>query len=58
MENEKVEVVETEDMKAKFTEKLKELLEIGKKKRNILEYSEISDFFNFGIFGFFPGCTR
>ena len=32
-------------MKAKFQEKMKELLEIGKKKRNILEYQEISDFF-------------
>lgn len=37
--------VETEEMKAKFREKLAELLEIGKKKRNILEYQEISDFF-------------
>lgn len=40
-----VEAVETEEMKAKFQEKIKELLEIGKKKRNILEYQEISDFF-------------
>ena len=38
-------VVETEEMKAKFQQKLKELLELGKKKRNILEYQEISDFF-------------
>lgn len=37
--------VETEEMKAKFKEKLAELLAIGKKKRNILEYQEISDFF-------------
>ena len=37
--------VETEEMKAKFREKLAELLELGKKKRNILEYQEISDFF-------------
>ena len=37
--------VETEEMKAKFQQKLKELLELGKKKRNILEYQEISDFF-------------
>ena len=29
----------------KFREKLKSLLELGKKKRNILEYQEISDFF-------------
>lgn len=38
-------VVETEETKAKFREKLKSLLELGKKKRNILEYQEISDFF-------------
>ena len=37
--------VETEETKAKFREKLKSLLELGKKKRNILEYQEISDFF-------------
>ena len=34
-----------EDMKAKFQEKLAELLVLGKKKKNILEYQEISDFF-------------
>ena len=37
--------VETEETNAKFREKLKSLLELGKKKRNILEYQEISDFF-------------
>lgn len=37
--------VETEETKAKFREKLKSLLELGKKKRNILEYQEISGFF-------------
>ena len=37
--------VETEETKAKFREKLKSLLELGNKKRNILEYQEISDFF-------------
>lgn len=37
--------VETEEMKTKFQEKLAELLALGKKKRNILEYQEISDFF-------------
>ncbi|HIR94328.1 MAG TPA: RNA polymerase sigma factor RpoD [Candidatus Egerieimonas intestinavium] len=31
--------------KAKFTEKLTELLEMGKKKKNVLEYQEINDFF-------------
>ena len=35
----------TEENKGKFREKLKSLLELGKKKRNILEYQEISDFF-------------
>ena len=37
--------VETEETKAKFREKLKSLLELGKKKRNIVEYQVISDFF-------------
>ena len=37
--------VDNEELKAKFQEKMKELLELGKKKRNILEYQEISDFF-------------
>ena len=37
--------METEETKAKFREKLKSLLELGKKKRNIQEYQEISDFF-------------
>ena len=30
---------------AKFEEKLKEILVMAKKKKNILEYQEISDFF-------------
>ena len=38
-------VVETEEMKQKFQEKLVELLAFGKKKKNMLEYQEISDFF-------------
>ena len=38
-------VVEAEDAKVKFQEKLTELLALGKKKKNILEYQEISDFF-------------
>ena len=38
-------VVETEEMKARFQEKLVELLALGKKKKNILEYQEINDFF-------------
>jgi RNA polymerase primary sigma factor len=42
---ENVAAVETEEMKAKFQERMTQLLEIGKKKRNILEYQEISDHF-------------
>ena len=42
---EQVEVVETQEMKEKFQAKLVELLAVGKKKKNILEYQEISDFF-------------
>ena len=34
-----------ENVQAKFEERLKELLAIAKKKKNILEYQEISDFF-------------
>ena len=32
----------------KFSEKLVELLELAKKKKNVLEYQEINDFFNGG----------
>ena len=35
-----------ENVQAKFEERLKELLNIAKKKRNVLEYQEISDFFH------------
>ena len=42
---EKVETVGTAEAKAKFQEKLKELLALGRKKKNMLEYQEISDFF-------------
>ena len=42
---EQAEAVETAEMKAKFQQKLIELLALGKKKNNILEYQEISDFF-------------
>ena len=38
---EQAEVVETAEMKAKFQQKLIELLALGKKKKNILEYQEI-----------------
>lgn len=32
--------------KAQFAEQLKNLVELGKKKKNVLEYQEISDFFS------------
>ena len=35
-----------EENVAKFSEKLKELLAMAKKKKNVLEYQEISDFFS------------
>ena len=38
-------VVDAEEAKVKFQEKLAELLVLGKKKKNILEYQEINDFF-------------
>ena len=38
-------VVDAEEAKVKFQEKLTELLALGKKKTNILEYQEINDFF-------------
>ena len=34
-----------ENIRAKFEEKIKELLNMAKKKKNVLEYQEISDFF-------------
>ncbi|MCM1123989.1 MAG: RNA polymerase sigma factor RpoD [Eubacterium sp.] len=34
-----------ENVQAKFEERLKELLAVAKKKKNVLEYQEISDFF-------------
>ena len=37
--------VNTQEIKTKFQQKMGELLEIAKKKRNILEYQEISDHF-------------
>ena len=42
---EKLEAVETEEVMAKFQEKLQELLAMAKKRKNMLEYQEISDFF-------------
>ena len=35
-----------EENVVKFSEKLKELLALAKKKKNVLEYQEISDFFH------------
>ena len=43
--NETPVVENSEEMKQKFQEKLVELLAFGKKKKNMLEYQEISDFF-------------
>ena len=34
-----------ENTQAKFAEKIKELLNMAKKKKNVLEYQEISDHF-------------
>ena len=34
-----------DEAQVKFTEKLKEILEFAKKKKNVLEYSEVNDFF-------------
>lgn len=42
---ENLEAVSTDELEAKFQEKIKELLEMGKKKKNILEDAEINDFF-------------
>ena len=35
-----------ENVQAKFEEKMKELLAAAKKKKNVLEYQEINDFFS------------
>ena len=35
-----------ENVQAKFEERLKELLNVAKKKKNVLEYQEISEFFH------------
>ena len=43
--NETPVVENSEEMKQKFQEKLVELLAFGKKKKNMLEYQEINDFF-------------
>ena len=45
--NQKTEIVAADKVEraAKLTEKLKELVEIAKKKKNMLEYQEINDFF-------------
>ncbi|MDD6157181.1 MAG: RNA polymerase sigma factor RpoD [Lachnospiraceae bacterium] len=42
---ENLEAVSTDELEVKFQEKMKELLEMGKKKKNILEDAEINDFF-------------
>ncbi|WP_455720863.1 RNA polymerase sigma factor RpoD [Agathobacter sp.] len=42
---EQKDMAQTDEMKLKFQEKLIQILELGKKKKNILEYQEIADFF-------------
>ena len=37
--------MEDNNSKQLFQEKLKELLEFAKKKKNVLEYQEVNDFF-------------
>ena len=38
-------IMDEMQLQEKFTEKLKELLEIAKKKKNVLEYQEITEHF-------------
>ena len=40
-----MEVIMDENTKVKFDEKIKDLLNLAKKKKNVLDYSEVSDFF-------------
>ena len=40
-----MEVIMDENTKVKFDEKIKEILNLAKKKKNVLDYSEINDFF-------------
>ena len=42
---ENVETVNNEELQAKFQERLRELLELAKKRKNMLEDHEVSDFF-------------
>ena len=44
-EEQQVQAAETQEMREKFQAKLIEVLAFGKKKKNMLEYQEISDFF-------------
>ena len=44
-EEQPVQATETQEMREKFHAKLIEILALGKKKKNMLEYQEISDFF-------------
>ena len=43
--DENIQALSTEEAKAKFQEKLQELLALAKKRKNMLEYQEINDFF-------------
>ena len=44
-EEQQVQATDTQEMREKFQAKLIEILALGKKKKNMLEYQEISDFF-------------
>ena len=43
---EQKDMAQEQEQKLKFQQKLIEILELGKKKKNMLEYQEIADFFN------------
>lgn len=43
--NEQKDMAQEQEQKLKFQQKLIEILELGKKKKNMLEYQEIADFF-------------
>ena len=42
---EQKDMAQEQEQKLKFQQKLIEILELGKKKKNMLEYQEIADFF-------------
>ena len=42
---EQKDMAQEQELRLKFQQKLIEILELGKKKKNMLEYQEIADFF-------------